>query len=41
MDTILILLGGIALGTYYSEDVRKVVPILDPNKSIGDSNATN
>lgn len=41
MNELFILLGGIALGTYYAESIRKPIPILDPNKASGESNAVN
>lgn len=32
MNTLLALLGGVAIGTYYAETIRENVTILDPNK---------
>lgn len=32
MNDLLLILGGVALGTYFAENVRGVVPVLDPNK---------
>lgn len=32
MDTLLKLLAGMAIGTYYAETIRENVTILDPNK---------
>lgn len=32
MNDLLLILGGIAIGTYFAEPVRGVIPILDPNK---------
>lgn len=33
MNDLLLLLAGIAAGTYFAESIRKTVPILDPNKT--------
>lgn len=32
MNDLLLIIGGVALGTYFAEPVRKAVPILDPKK---------
>lgn len=32
MNDIILLLGGVALGTYLAEPIRGVIPILDPKK---------
>lgn len=31
MENVLIFIGGVVLGAYFAEPVRKVAPILDPN----------
>lgn len=31
MESILLLLAGITIGTYYAEPIREKVPILDPD----------
>lgn len=31
MGDLLLILAGVAAGTYYAESIRKSVPILDPN----------
>lgn len=33
MDSILVLLVGLATGAYFAEDIRKVAPILKPDES--------
>lgn len=35
MNGILTLILGVCLGTYQAEAIRKVAPILDPNKADG------
>lgn len=32
MNDLLLLILGVSVGTYFAEDVRGVVPILDPKK---------
>lgn len=31
MNDLLLLLGGITIGTYFAEPIRKTVPLLDPS----------
>lgn len=33
MENLLIILGGVAVGAYYAESIRKNVPILNPNST--------
>lgn len=39
MNEVLVFLAGLALGTYYAEKVRDVVPFLDPTPEPTDSTA--
>lgn len=32
MSDILVLLAGIGIGTYFANEIREKVPVLDPNK---------
>lgn len=43
MNNFLLLLAGIAIGTYFAEQIRSTVPLSDPNQSIApnlDGNTT-
>lgn len=40
MDSIITLLLGVAIGTYYAESIREKVPVLDPKPNDG-SGASN
>lgn len=33
MNDLLLILAGVAAGTYFAEQIRSTVPVLDPNKS--------